>query len=141
MSSDFDDLEALIMADARQTYSEAAMDHAMNPRNAGNMADADGFGHFAGPCGDTMKIWIKVRDGKVASATFWTNGCGASIASGSVITTLAQGKTVQAAYRISGQDVLSALGGLPEDNEHCALLAATALQYAINDYQALEQGS
>ena len=136
MSSDFDELQEMVNADARQIYSETVIDHAMNPRNVGSMVNADGFGRFRGPCGDTMEIWIKVRDEKITNATFYTDGCGTSIAAGSMATELAKGRVVQRALRITDKEVLEALGGLPEDSEHCALLAATTLKYAINDYRA-----
>ena len=113
MSSDFDELQEMVNADARQIYSETVIDHAMNPRNVGSMVNADGFGRFRGPCGDTMEIWIKVRDEKITNATFYTDGCGTSIAAGSMATELAKGRVVQRALRITDKEVLEALGGLP----------------------------
>ena len=135
MSSDFDELQEMVNAEARQIYSETVMDHAMNPRNVGSMENAEGFARFRGPCGDTMEIWIKVRDERITAASFYTDGCGTSIASGSMVTELAKGKVVEQALRITDKDVLKALDGLPEDSEHCALLAATTLKHAINDYR------
>jgi len=118
----------------RKIYSETAIDHSMNPRNLGDMDDADGFAKATGSCGDTMEIWLEVKSGTIANATFMTDGCGTSIASGSVVTEMAKGRGVGEARRISRQDVLSALGGLPEESEHCALLAADTLKAAIEDY-------
>ncbi len=139
MASEFDGLQELIMADARKIYSETTIDHAMNPRNVGDMNDADGFARVTGSCGDTMEIWLKVKNDSVDNATFMTDGCGPSIASGSMITELAKGKNVREARIISQQDVLSALGGLPEESEHCALLVANTLKEAIRDYLAMKR--
>ena len=111
----------------------------MNPRNLGSIGDADGFGKVTGPCGDTMEIWLKVRNGTILKATFLTDGCGTSIASGSMVTELAKGRTIPEARRISRQYILNALGGLPEESEHCALLAANALKAAIRDYLAMKK--
>ena len=134
MASAWEQFEELVRAEMRKSYSEVAIDHAMNPRNLGDMEDADGFAKVTGSCGDTMEIWLKVRNGNVVQATFLTNGCGTSIASGSMVTELAKGKSVAEAQRIMQQDVLNALGGLPEESVHCALLAADTLKTAIKDY-------
>ena len=139
MSSEFDELQELIIADARKIYSETAIDHSMNPRNVGDMEDVDGFAKVIGSCGDAMEIWLKVKNGTIAGATFMTDGCGTSIASGSMVTEMAKGRTILEAQRISQQDVLSALGGLPEESEHCALLAADTLKAAIRDYLAVKK--
>ena len=138
MDSQFDEIQELVMAEARSTYTETVIDHAMNPRNVGSLPDYDGFASVTGPCGDTMKIWLKVKNNIVANATFWTDGCGASIAAGSMTTELARGKGIAQALSITQQDVLEALGGLPEKSAHCALLAANTLKEAIKDYLALK---
>ena len=139
MTSEFDRLQELIMADMRKVYSETAIDHAMNPRNVGDMENADGFGRVTGSCGDTMEIWLKVRDGIVAEATFLTDGCGTSIASGSMVTELVRGESIPQAQKVTQQGVLNALGGLPEESLHCALLAADTLKEAIKDYFTLKR--
>ena len=136
MASQFDDLERQIIADMWSAYTETVIDHAMNPRNVGSIANADGFASVTGPCGDTMEIWLKVRNGTLAQASFWTDGCGTSIAAGSMVTELAKGKAVAEILKISQQDVLDALGGLPEESAHCALLAANTLREAMKDYLA-----
>ena len=136
MTSEFDELEQQITTEMRRVYSETTIDHALNPRNVGSIPHADGFGTITGPCGDTMEIWLKINDGKVKEATFWTDGCGTSIASGSMVTELAKGKSVTEAQRITQEDILDALGGLPEENAHCALLASNTLREAIKDYLA-----
>jgi len=136
MASEFDELEEYVMADMRRTYTDTVIDHAMNPRNVGSMPNADGFASVTGPCGDTMEIWLRVKEGRVVNATFWTDGCGTSIAAGSMVTELAKGIGAVEAMRITQDDILKALGGLPEGSLHCALLAASTLREAIQDYLA-----
>ena len=139
MASEFDELQELIKADMRKVYSETTIDHAMNPRNVGIMEDADGFGKVTGSCGDNMEIWLKVNNGTVADATFMTDGCGTSIASGSMVTEMAKGKSISEAQKTTQRDVLDALGGLPQESEHCALLAANTLKAAIKDYAKMKR--
>jgi nitrogen fixation NifU-like protein len=139
MSSEQDELQASVMADARKIYSERVIDHAMNPRNPGVMKDFDGYARVTGPCGDTMEVWLKVKEGTIVDISFMTDGCGTSIASGSMVTELAMGKNIIEAVKISRQDVLDALEGLPEESQHCALLAANALKAAINDHLAIQR--
>jgi nitrogen fixation NifU-like protein len=139
MTSEFDELQELISAEMRKLYSEITIDHAMNPRNLEGMEDADGFARVTGSCGDTIEIWLRVRNGTIAQATFMADGCGTAVASGSMVTELAKGRTIPEARRISQQDVLNALGGLPAENEHCALLAANTLKEAIRDYLAMKK--
>jgi nitrogen fixation NifU-like protein len=135
----FDELQELVLSDARKIYSEAVIDHAMNPRNLGEMKEADGFARITGSCGDTMEIWIKVNAGTIVKTSFMTDGCGTSIASGSMVTEMAKGKSVIEAQRTTQDDVLYALGGLPQESEHCALLAANTLKTAIRDYIAMKR--
>jgi nitrogen fixation NifU-like protein len=143
MAQEFDDsfkeLEQSIMAEMKKVYSEKTIDHFLNPRNLGEIPAPDGFGRVTGPCGDTMEICLKVRDGRVTNASFWTDGCGTSIASGSMVTEMAKRMDISEAQRISQHDVLAALGGLPEESEHCALLAADTLKEAIKDYLAFKE--
>lgn len=131
---ELDELEKLIMADARNIYSDTVIDHAMNPRNLGAMAEFNGFAEIKGICGDTMQIWLQVINDIIIKSTFMTTGCGTSIASGSMVTELAIGNTINEAQMISQQDVLTALGGLPDESKHCALLAANTLKAAIKQY-------
>ena len=133
MSSEWEKALEEIQRELWADYSETVIDHAQNPRNVGSIPDADGFGRVTGPCGDTMEIWLKVKDGLISDARFWTDGCGTSIAAGSMITEMAKGKHVAKASRISQKNVLDALGGLPEDSEHCALLASNTLKEAVKD--------
>ncbi len=123
----------------REFHSEIVVDHAMNPRNVGTIEDADGQARITGPCGDTMEIWLRVRNDIIAQATFMTDGCGTTIVAGSMVTELARGKNAVQAMAIGQKDVLDALGGLPEENQHCALLAANTLKEAIKDYVALKK--
>ena len=139
MSTEFDELQKLILADAHNIYSETVIDHAMNPRNVGVMQDADGFARVTGSCGDTMEIWLKVNNNTITDINFMTDGCGTSIASGSMVTEMAKGKSISEAQTTTQQKVLDALGGLPDESKHCALLAANALREAIRDYIAMER--
>jgi nitrogen fixation NifU-like protein len=138
MAQEFDDsfkeLEQSVMEDMKKVYSEKTIDYFLNPRNLGDIPAPDGFGKVIGPCGDTMEIFLKVKDDRVMNASFWTDGCGTTIASGSMVTELAKGKSVSEALKITQQDILDALGGLPEESIHCALLAANTLKEAIKHY-------
>ncbi len=117
-------------------YSKEVMDHFMNPRNVGEMPDADGVGSEGNPvCGDMMKLFIKVKDNRIAEAKFQTFGCGAAIAVSSMITEMIKGKTLEEAMAISKEQVASALGGLPPQKMHCSNLGADALRKAIDDYR------
>jgi len=136
VSSELDKMAEELQKQVWAAYSEAVIDHAQNPRNVGDIKDADGFASVAGPCGDTMEIWLKVKDGMIAKVTFWTDGCGTSIAAGSIVTELATGRAIREVLEITQGDVLNALGGLPEESTHCALLAANAVKEAIRDYLA-----
>ena len=139
MTSAWEQFETLIREEMRKTYSEITIDHAMNPRNVGDMADADGFAKVTGPCGDSMEIRLKVNNDTIVGATFMTDGCGTTIASGSIVTEMAKEKNIIEARKISSQDVLNALGGLPEESQHCALLAANTMKAAIRDYLAMKK--
>jgi len=134
-----DELQQAIIEDAREVYSETVIDHAMNPRNAGTITDADGYGKVKGSCGDTMELWLRVNNVVITNATFLTDGCGTSIAAGSMVTEMARGKNITEAIKITQQDILTELGGLPEESEHCALLASNTLKQAILDYMALQR--
>ena len=134
MTSSWEKYEELIKAEMKRVYSETVVEHSMNPRNVGDIEDAGGFAKVIGPCGDTMEIWLKVNSDTISDASFMTDGCGTTIASGSMVTEMAKGRTVFHAQKITQQDVLNALGGLPEESQHCALLAANTLKEAVKDY-------
>jgi len=116
-------------------YSDTVMDHFKNPRNVGEIPDADGVGEVGNPvCGDIMNVYIKVADNRLADVKFKTFGCGAAIAVSSMITEMAKGKTLDEAMKISNKDVAQALGGLPPNKLHCSNLGADALHSAIKNY-------
>ncbi len=116
-------------------YTDRCMDHFRNPRNVGTIKDPDGVGRVGNPvCGDMMEIQIKVKDNVITDIKFRTFGCGAAIATSSMITELAKGKTIEEALRITRGDVADALEGLPPIKMHCSNLAADALHAAIQDY-------
>ena len=121
---------------AEGPYNPVVMDHFTHPRNMGEMDDPDGVGETTNPvCGDTMRLFIKVADNRVIDATFLTFGCGAAIASSSITTEMIKGKTIDEVLRISDQDVVNALGGLPPTKRHCSILAEKALNAAVSDYR------
>ncbi len=116
-------------------YSEKVMEHFRNPRNVGEIKDADGVGHVGNPvCGDIMELYIKVKDNIIVDAKFKTFGCGAAIATSSMVTELVRGKTVEDALKVSNRAVAEALGGLPPIKMHCSVLAEEALKSAIDDF-------
>ncbi len=118
-------------------YSERVMDHFMNPRNVGDMENPDGVGIEGNPtCGDAMKIYIRVEDGRITDAKFKTFGCGAAIAVSSMVTEMVKGKTLEEALAISKEAVANELGGLPPQKMHCSNLGADALKKAIEDYRS-----
>ncbi|MFS8501525.1 MAG: Fe-S cluster assembly scaffold protein NifU [Caldicoprobacter sp.] len=121
-------------------YSEKVMDHFMNPRNVGEIEDADGIGEVGNAkCGDIMKIFLKIRDNRIVDVKFKTFGCGAAIASSSMATELIKGKTVDEALEITNKAVAEALDGLPPIKMHCSVLAEEAIKAAIEDYKRKQQ--
>ncbi len=123
------------MSDTYTLYNETVMEHFMNPRNMGDLKDADGVGEVgAAACGDIMKISLRIKDGKIEDARFKTFGCGSAIASSSMATELIKGRTIDEAMNFSNQEVVDALGGLPPVKIHCSVLAEEALKAALEDY-------
>lgn len=121
-------------------YSEKVLSHFRNPHNVGEIKDADGVGSVGNPvCGDMMTMYIKVKDDKIEDIKFKTYGCGAAIATSSMTTELAKGKTLKEAMEITRQSVADALDGLPPVKMHCSNLAADALHEAIKDYRKKEE--
>ncbi len=118
-------------------YSEKVMDHFTNPRNVGEIENADGVGEVGNPtCGDIMRISIVVEDNIIKDVKFKTFGCGAAIATSSMVTEMVKGKTVEEALQITNKHVAEELGGLPAAKMHCSNLAADALHQAITDWQS-----
>jgi nitrogen fixation NifU-like protein len=122
-------------------YSEKVMDHFMNPRNVGEIENADGVGEEGNPtCGDAMRITIKVENDIITDVKFKTFGCGAAIAVSSMVTEMAKGKTLDEALAITKESIASELEGLPPQKMHCSNLGADALRRAIEDYQGKQKG-
>jgi len=120
---------------ATQEYSQKVMEHFMHPRNVGQIENPDGVGHVGNPiCGDIMELYIRVKDNIIVDAKFKTFGCGAAIATSSMVTEMVKGKTIEQALKISNKTVAEALDGLPPVKMHCSMLAEDALKLAIEDY-------
>lgn len=123
-------------------YSDKVMEHFSNPRNVGEIPDADGVGEVGNPvCGDMMKFTIKVKDNRLEDVKFLTFGCGAAIAVSSMVSEMAKGKTLEEAQKISNKDVAEELEGLPKNKMHCSNLGADALHNAIEDYLQKEKST
>ena len=118
-------------------YNELVAEHSTNPRNVGEIADADGFALIGDPaCGDQMKLWIKIDDGKLSDVKFTSNGCAGAIAASSMCTVLAIGRTIQEAKQLTDDDIIIALEGIPQLDKNCSLSGVAALQEAIKDYES-----
>jgi nitrogen fixation NifU-like protein len=125
-------------------YNEAVLDHFLHPRNVGELArgETSGYAQVGDPsCGDQMKLWISVAAGQIAAIAFKSFGCPGAIATSSMLTVLARGKTVEEAMLITDDDVIEALGGIPERKRHCSILGVQALQAAIEDWERRERGA
>jgi len=123
-----------------QAYSEKVMEHFRNPRNVGEIEHPDGVGRVGNPvCGDIMELYIKVENDKIVDAKFKTFGCGAAIATSSMVTELVKNRTIDEALKISNKAVAEALGGLPSIKMHCSVLAEEALKKALDDYRRRNQ--
>jgi len=118
-------------------YSDKVMDHFENPRNVGKIENPDGVGTVGNPaCGDIMKLFVKIENDTIIDVKFKTFGCGAAIATSSMVTELVKGKTIEEALKISNKTVIEALDGLPKNKIHCSVLAEDALKSAIDDYKS-----
>jgi len=121
---------------AKGPYNEIVMDHFMNPRNVGEIKNADAVGEAgSAQCGDSMKLYLKIESGIIRDAKFMTFGCGAAIASSSMMTELLKGRSIDDALKLTNGEVLKALGGLPEAKIHCSVMAEEAVMSAIEDYR------
>ena len=120
-------------------YNRIVLEHLTNPRNQGEMENPDGVGQAQNPvCGDTMRLFIRVKDNRITEAKFLTFGCGAAIASSSITTEMVKGKSIEEALLISNQLVAEALGGLPPAKIHCSVLAEKAIKAAVSNYRKKE---
>lgn len=142
-TSDFDrmveELQQQIIEQARAVYSDKVVEEFYNPRNLGRMPEPDARGIVHGWCGDTMEIYLRLNGKRVQEATFMTDGCGPSVACGSMLTAMVQGTALKEAGEIKPQDLLAALDGLPEESVHCAELAVSTLQEAILNWRGAQQ--
>jgi nitrogen fixation NifU-like protein len=133
-----DENETGLLEKLRSIYSDITIEHVLHPRNAEAIPNPDGFAACDSGCGEIMKIWLKVRNNIVENSGYWTNGCAATIACGSMATVLAEGKSLAQALAISAQDIANALEELPEGNFHCAELAAKTLRMAVKDCLSIQ---
>jgi len=138
MSVDFDkaieELQESIIEDARKVYSEKVIERWLRPKYIREMQNPHGYGKVKGPCGDTIKIFLRIYDERITDATFVADGCATTIAAGSMACELVIGKNITDAFTINKEVILENLGGLPEASIHCALLASNTLQEALTDY-------
>jgi nitrogen fixation NifU-like protein len=138
MANDLDDfvqdLQNQIYDETREAYGDVAFERWLHPLYMGTIENPDGYGQLAGSCSDTMQIFLKLQNNHVTEASFQTDGCGASAVCGSFAAEMALGKTPDEILEITGDIILEKLGGLPKEEEHCALLAGETLQEALNDY-------
>ncbi|KAF5432888.1 nitrogen fixation protein NifU [Candidatus Methanophagaceae archaeon] len=138
-NDEFDDLiqeiEGKIQKDESEIYTERTREEAYNPKNAGELKEPSAVGRIRGPCGDTVQIHLRIEGDVISDTKFITDGCGPSIACGSVVTELVKGKTVEEAEKVTPEDILAVLGDLPEDNLHCPVLAINTLKAALEDYR------
>ena len=125
-------LQEQIDAEEEKDFSAKVLREYRNPQNVGRIEDADCVGKISGPCGDTMEISMDVGDNRIQRVLFMTDGCGPSIACGSMTTRMAAGKTIEEALKIKDLDILDALDGLPDENRHCAKLAVDTLHKALD---------
>lgn len=122
-------------------YNDKVLDHFFHPRNVGEIENPDGVGQVGNPvCGDVMRITLRIKDGRIEDIKFKTFGCGAAIATSSMVTEMVKGMTLDEALKVSNKAVAEALGGLPPEKLHCSNLAADALHEAIKDYQRKQAG-
>jgi nitrogen fixation NifU-like protein len=130
--------ELTLQSNTGSYYNEMVMEHFTNPRNIGEMTEteADGYALLGDPaCGDQLRLWIKVQDNIIVDIKFKCFGCPGAIATSSMLTELAKGKTIEQAKRLMDNDVITALGGIPEVKKHCSLMGVGALHHAIDDYE------
>jgi nitrogen fixation NifU-like protein len=137
MSERLDKLDEFVLGNPNATYSPAYVEHALRPRNVGNLAGANGYGSLTAHDGSAIEVWLKVAgDNVITDASFWTEGCGTTIACGSMLTEIVKGTDVGQAFQIVPEDLDAALGGLPSEGCTCAKLTVDTLKAALRDYLA-----
>jgi len=134
-----EELQQQIIEQARAVYSDKVVEEFYNPRNLGRMPEPDARGIVHGWCGDTMEIYLRLNGERIREIAFMTDGCGPSVACGSMLTAMVQGMSLEEAGEIKPQDLLAALDGLPEESVHCAELAVSTLQEAILNWRGAQQ--
>ena len=127
-------LQREMLEDARKIYSEKVIDRWLNPRNFGIIENPQGYAKVGANCGDTIEMFLRIEDDKILEARFLTEGCGPTLAAGSMATELASGKSVPEAFRVNQKMILERLEGMPKESEHCARLAADTLKEALRNY-------
>lgn len=127
-------LQKKIEYDEEQTYSKAVIKEYRNPINFGVLEHPNAVGVIKGPCNDTMKITLKIENGKIKDARFWTDGCGATLATGNMLIKMVKGKTLREANNVNPKQLIDTLEGLPKEHSHCALLAVNTLHKSIENY-------
>jgi nitrogen fixation protein NifU and related proteins len=127
-------MESLLLEKMKNLYSERVIDYGTHPRNCGTLDRPDGYAKVTGPCGDTVEIYLLIRDGRIRDIRYTTDGCMTSHAAISAATEMAREKDVRDCLKINPGSILAHLGGLPEDSQHCALLAAITLHKALRDF-------
>jgi len=144
MNDDFDDfahnLQEQIFEETKNAYGNVAFERWLNPLYMGPIDNPDGYARVTGPCQDTMEIFLRFEQGRVAEASFQTDGCGSSAVCGSFAAEMARGKTPDELLNVTGETILERLGGLPEEDEHCAFLAGETLQEALSNYMKQQVG-
>jgi len=145
MSADFDnainEIQASITEDARKLYSEKVIERWLCPTCMGELENPQGYGAVRGPCGDTIKIFLRIHDERITDARFVTDGCATTLAAGSMACELVIGKNITDAFAVNKEVILENLGGLPEENTHCAFLASNTLKEALTNVTAQVQRS
>ena len=144
MGDEFDDfarnLQEQIFEETKSAYGNAAFERWLNPLYMGQIDNPNGYASVTGPCQDTMEIFLRFEQGKVSEASFQTDGCGSSAVCGSFAAEMARGKTPDELLGVTGDTILGKLGGLPEEDEHCAFLAGETLQEALSNYMKQQVG-
>ena len=129
-----EELQRKVEYEEEHTYSEVVIREYRNPSNFGVIEKPDAIGEIKGPCGDTMKFTLNIKNGRIFNARFWTDGCGATIACGSMLTKMIKGKSIKDVTGITEEQLTTALDGLPEEHMHCSRLAVNTLRKAIDSY-------